>query len=647
MNNFDVLLGMKLGGGGGSSTLVEKTITANGTYNPADDNADGYSSVTANVPNTYTIADEGKVVSSGALTAQSSRNIDANGLYDTTLNNSVSVDVPNSYTVADEGKVVSSGALVSQTATTCDSNGTIDTTLNNSVVVDVPNTYTAGDEGKVVSSGALVSQSAYPSTIVTNGTYNTTLNNSVTVDVPTSGGDDVIFIDYDGAVVYSYSKTDFLALTELPANPTHSGLTAQGWNWSLADAKTQVTTYDKLIIGQNYVTDDGKTRLYVHITDDCLSPTVRLNANSNVSNFDVDWGDGTEHSSYTGGYYPSFSHTYSAVGDYVITIAVDTSTYYFRTPSSSSDRTYLFTNGTNTDDAVNKAYRRAVYKIELGANVANNTLRPGGIYNNGGCCDGLTGLETITIPNNIQDVGMYAFRYCYKLKGVVIPSGSTTVDTYAFYYNYGFAKVALPSTLTTLGAVAFQTCKSLLELTLPNNCRYIDNSVFGGCYSLRVITIPNSITVISNGMFSQCRSLYKIDIPSTVTQLVSYAFNECNSLTDVDLSHITTIGDYTFYSTNINEIPPNLSGTIGNSAFAYCNRLSDVTIPNGVTTIRTSAFYGCSTLSTIDIPSSVTTIESNCFGNDTQLTKITIHNVEGSISGAPWGATNATVVWTG
>lgn len=35
---------------GGSSTLVEKTITANGTYNASSDNADGYSKVTVNVP---------------------------------------------------------------------------------------------------------------------------------------------------------------------------------------------------------------------------------------------------------------------------------------------------------------------------------------------------------------------------------------------------------------------------------------------------------------------------------------------------------------------------------------------------------------------------------------------------------------------
>lgn len=35
--------------GGGGSTLITKTITANGTYNASSDNADGYSSVTVNV----------------------------------------------------------------------------------------------------------------------------------------------------------------------------------------------------------------------------------------------------------------------------------------------------------------------------------------------------------------------------------------------------------------------------------------------------------------------------------------------------------------------------------------------------------------------------------------------------------------------
>lgn len=40
---------------GGGSTLITKTITANGTYDAEDDSADGYSEVTVNVPNRIVI----------------------------------------------------------------------------------------------------------------------------------------------------------------------------------------------------------------------------------------------------------------------------------------------------------------------------------------------------------------------------------------------------------------------------------------------------------------------------------------------------------------------------------------------------------------------------------------------------------------
>ena len=48
--NYQLTYGFGAGGGGGGSVLVPKTITENGTYDPADDNADGYSEVTVTVP---------------------------------------------------------------------------------------------------------------------------------------------------------------------------------------------------------------------------------------------------------------------------------------------------------------------------------------------------------------------------------------------------------------------------------------------------------------------------------------------------------------------------------------------------------------------------------------------------------------------
>lgn len=81
------------GGGGGSATLISKSITANGTYDAGDDNADGYSDLTVNVPNSYAAGDEGKVVSNGALVAQTSDTVTQNGTVDTTLISSLLVNV--------------------------------------------------------------------------------------------------------------------------------------------------------------------------------------------------------------------------------------------------------------------------------------------------------------------------------------------------------------------------------------------------------------------------------------------------------------------------------------------------------------------------------------------------------------------------
>lgn len=281
--------------GGGSTpapVLIDKTITANGEYDPADDGADGYRSVTANVANSYSASDEGKVVSNGALVSQSSDTATQNGEYDTTLIDSFTVDVeggsatlttksisangtyaasgdnadgyssvtvsvPNSYSAGDEGKVVSSGALVSQTTDSTTTNGTVDTTTISSLTVNVPNTYAAGDEGKVVSNGALVSQSS--SSTSSNGTVDTTLINSLAISVPTyssadngkviqngalaaqsthksitangTGIDTTYYSSVDVAVPNSYSEGDegkVVSSGSLVAQSTHKSITANG-----------------------------------------------------------------------------------------------------------------------------------------------------------------------------------------------------------------------------------------------------------------------------------------------------------------------------------------------------------------------------------------------------------------------------------
>ena len=88
----------------------------------------------------------------------------------------------------------------------------------------------------------------------------------------------------------------------------------------------------------------------------------------------------------------------------------------------------------------------------------------------------------------------------------------------------------------------------------------------------------------------------KYSIRKGVKVIGDRAFALCDSLTSINIPNsVTTIGDTAFTSceslTNINI--PNSVTTIGKGAFGYCDSLTDINIPNSVTTIENRASYHC------------------------------------------------------
>lgn len=70
----------------------------------------------------------------------------------------VNVSVPNSYSQSDEGKVVSNGALVAQTSDTVTQNGTVDTTLIDELTVNVSG---GGGGATVIASGTFTGNGSF------------------------------------------------------------------------------------------------------------------------------------------------------------------------------------------------------------------------------------------------------------------------------------------------------------------------------------------------------------------------------------------------------------------------------------------------------------------------------------------------------
>ena len=137
---------------------------------------------------------------------------------------------------------------------------------------------------------------------------------------------DINFYDYDGTIVASWTLAELASASALPSNPSHAGLTAQGWNWSLADLKTENA---KMNVGQMYITDDGKTRLYITIAaEGRMNVPLRWNQSASFG-VTIDWGDGSATYSVTGTGKLNTTHTYANIGDYIITFTVTSGTLGF------------------------------------------------------------------------------------------------------------------------------------------------------------------------------------------------------------------------------------------------------------------------------------------------------------------------------
>lgn len=386
--------------------------------------------------------------------------------------------------------------------------------------------------------------------------------------IPTSVGPSVVeekdvnFYDYDGTLLYSYTAAEFAELTALPTNPTHAGLTAQGWNWSLSDAQTFVAAHGFLDIGHTYITDDGKTRLYIHL-DSKLSLYLNLIINDEIL---VDWGDGSAAEVITGsGAEVNTPHTYPAIGDYVIEITIVRNTFAFPIGAK------LVINGNQAARNYNSGYARCLQKIEFGSGLSST-------------------------------IGQYSFQYLINLKSCTIPLGVTSIDQNAFGYNFKLNTIVIPNGVLEIGGNAFTNSLKASRIILPNGITNVGNNAFTNSAISNVI-LPDSVTTLGTYAYGQAK-LSKISIPSGITAIPTglcngYGNNPYNSV--IIPNSITSIGDNAFNSAYcLDELTiPSSVVSIGANAFSNAYNLTELIIPSSVTSIGNSAFSGCYGLASI------------------------------------------------
>lgn len=399
-----------------------------------------------------------------------------------------------------------------------DSNGVFhpftDTSDTTAVAADVAQGKTFHLADGSAATGTAAGATLVTKTVTANGTYDAGDDGAdgyseVTVNVSGGGGGgggvapkDVDFIDYDGTIVHSYTAAEFAALTALPANPSHDGLVAQGWNWTLSDAQDYVAEYGTLTIGQMYVTESGDTEIDIRLHEGRLSPYLGLAINGTAT---IDWGDGSTPDTVTGTSVTvqiRTRHDYAAAGSYTISVHVVSGTLYLFGTSAAS-----LLNSNSTTATQNYIYSGRVLAMRAGDSVS---------------------------------VGSYAFTQCHNLRYVTLAADTTFTGSYTFDHCYGLSSVTIPRNvrLSSTNSRLFIYCTSLASVSVRSISLVADH-MFSYCYGLLNVNIPTNATTIDSDAFYSCTELASITIPPNVTTIYTYAFSSCTGLGEIHFKRST------------------------------------------------------------------------------------------------------------
>lgn len=352
-----------------------------------------------------------------------------------------------------------------------------------------------------------------------------------TANVNVSGGGttsksrkDINFFDYDGTIVESYTTSEWANVSALPSNPTHDGLTAQGWNYTKAEVDAEVTAQGKCDVGQMYITTSGATEIDIELHEGRLSPYLGICPNGTV---EIDWGDGTAHDTVTGTSLTTnkdTQHNYASEGKYTIKLLVQSGSFAI---CGSSDYSRLLSkNVASANESI--PYLSAIKEVRLGNQCDLGEYAFRLCY-----C-----LRAIAIRNKTTFTGSNMFDSCTDLKHVTLPTrnfynGETLyVPQYMCRYCYGLKSASIPPRVNVIKLGAFQYCYTLKELTQPYAVSNYEGYAFSMCRALKNIILKNGVANITQNMFSTCYSLTTITVPRTVETIGSNAFQSCQGMAE-------------------------------------------------------------------------------------------------------------------
>lgn len=238
-------------------------------------------------------------------------------------------------------------------------------------------------------------------------------------------------------------------------------------------------------------------------------------------------------------------------------------------------------------------------------------------------------INSITMPDSVTSIGEQAFYECSGIDNIEIPNSVTSIGERAFYGCNGLTKIKIPNSVLYMGSEAFGACRGLVAqcevgnkpISWDKNWNYYDGII---CY---VIWNCNSNDVAEDGNI-----YYTADngILYALKDNIATIANQSLQLTGkLNVPSVVTYGGVDYQVKNI-----------GDMAFAYCDMIDSIILPNSVTNISDLAFLYCIKISYLKIGNGVKNIGSEVFYGSNNLLDIEFN---GKI--AEWQSINKGLEW--
>jgi len=189
---------------------------------------------------------------------------------------------------------------------------------------------------------------------------------------------------------------------------------------------------------------------------------------------------------------------------------------------------------------------------------------------------GCTSLTSIIIPEEVTRIGNNAFNGC-ALMSITIPDNVEEIGEYAFANNRSLTTAILGDGITEIGKGTFNACPSLTSVVIQDGVTRIGDETFGECNSLTSVKLPETLTSLGDNVFPS--SLKSIELPNAFTVIPDNLFSG-NYFQYIKLGNkVKSIGKNAFGSSEIViEIGTSSPPKISSEAFPNVEYLSDINV---------------------------------------------------------------------